>query len=65
MIITNPTEKNTDTFYSETSVEPNTNPTDNIQQKFVHIPETSYSEKLNRQSSNPSVELQQEFSKNF
>ena len=43
----------------ETSVEPNTTPTDKTQQKPLQFPEFSYSEIFTRQIPNPSAELKQ------
>ena len=62
---TNPTEKNTEFFQDETTVKPNTNPTDKTKQNPLQNPESSYTEKFTGQRPNPSVELQQKFSEDF
>ena len=59
------TENNTDSIQGETSVEPNTDPTDNTRQNPPQIPDTSYSEINTAQRPNPSAELQQNFSELF
>ena len=49
----------------QTSVEPNTNPTENTQQNSLKIAESSYFETLNEPVQNPSSEMQQMFLRSF
>ena len=56
------TENNTVLPQGETSVEPNANATENIQENPLKIPESSFCEMLTGQIQNPSTQLQQQFS---
>ena len=61
----NHTENNTESLQGETSVEPNTNPTDKTQQSPLPIPESSYSELFTGPIQNSSIELHQQIIKSF
>ena len=58
-------ENNTEPLQVETTLEPNTNPTDNTQKNPLQIPESSYSEIFTGQRPNPSVDVQQQFCEVF
>ena len=55
-------ENITDSFQGEASVEPKINPTGNIQQNLLHIPESSFSEIFTGQRPKFFVELQHQVS---
>ena len=61
----NHTYNSTESLQGETSVELNTNRTDNTQKNVLQIPESSYSEIFTGEVQNPPLELQQQFSEVF
>ena len=62
---TNPAENNTETLLCETSMEPNTNPTDETQQNPLQIWKSCYFEILTGQRPKLTVELPQQLSAVF
>ena len=59
------TENNAESFQGKTSVEPNTNPTDNRKQNLPQIPDSSYSETFFRKRLDASVDFPQQFPEGF
>ena len=61
----NHTGNSTECLQFETSVEPNTNPTDNTQKHSLRITQSPFSEIFTGQKQNPSVKWQQQISEVF